>query len=185
MRNYRIRLLSYIFTRADFAFTCQIIKHLTFLPLSSDIQSPTQLRLNVTHCNSVFMHYPALHVRCMFLLQFKYNCQLLRHVQGFPLLGLIWADLTGRRSASKGSSFALLLAKLPYHYPCGTPLDLSSYQCISSYMPRLNNPADSPQPNQNSCFAWTSMALQTSSVSSNIYRSDTSTSGSRQSLWPI
>ena len=116
----------------------------------------------------------------MCLFNTGYNCQLLRHVQGFPLLGLIWADLT-----SKGSSFALLLAKLPYHYPCGTPLDLSSYQCISSYMPRLKNPADSPQPNQNGCFAWTSMALQTSSVSSNIYRSDTSTSGSRQSLWPI
>ena len=46
----------------------------------------------------------------MFLLQFKYNCQLLRHVQGFPLPRLLWADLT-----SKGSSFAWLLAKLPYH----------------------------------------------------------------------
>ena len=45
----------------------------------------------------------------MFLLNNRYNCQLLRHVQGFPLRRLLRADLT-----SKGSSFALLLAKLPY-----------------------------------------------------------------------
>lgn len=110
----------------------------------------------------------------MCLLDSKYNCQLLRHVQGFPLLRLLWADLT-----SKGSSLALLLAKRHYHRPNGTPLDLSSSQYISLYMPRLDNSADSPQPNQVGCFAWTSMALQTSSVRSNIYRSDTSTSGSR------
>ena len=121
----------------------------------------------------------------MCLLNTKYNCQLLRHVQGFPLLRLLWVDLT-----SKASSLALLLAKLPYHCPCGTPLDLSSSQYISSYMPRLDNSADSPQPYlsfamNNGCFAWTSMALQTSSVRPKIYRSDTSTSGSRQSLWPI
>lgn len=90
----------------------------------------------------------------MCLLSTEYNCQLLRHVQGFPLLGLLWADLT-----SKESSLVLLLAKRPYHYPYGTPLDLSSSQYISSYMPRLDNPADSPQPNQYGCFAWTSMAL--------------------------
>ena len=116
----------------------------------------------------------------MCLLNTEYNCQLLRHVQGFPLLRLLWADLT-----SKGSSLALLLAKRPYYPPDGTPLDLSSSRYISSYMPRLDNPADSPQPYQNGCFAWTSMALQTSSVRSNIYRSDTSTSGPRQPLWPI
>ena len=39
----------------------------------------------------------------MCLLDSKYNCQLLRHVQGFPLLRLLWADLT-----SKGSSLVLL-----------------------------------------------------------------------------
>jgi hypothetical protein len=110
----------------------------------------------------------------MYLLNTKYNCQLLRPVQGFPLLRLLWADLT-----SKGSSLASLLTKLPYHCPCGTPLDLSSSQCISTYMPRLKNSADSPQPYQYGCFAWTSMALQTSSVRPNIYRSDTSTSGTR------
>ena len=43
-------------------------------------------------------------------------------------------------------------------------MDLSSSQYISTYMPRLDNPADSPQPYQIGCFAWTSMALQTSSV---------------------
>ena len=102
------------------------------------------------------------------------NCQLLRHVQGFPLRRLLWADLT-----SKGSSLALLFVKLLYHYPCGTPLDLSSSQYIYLYMPRLENSADSLQPNQYGCFAWTSVALQTSSVRSNIYRSDTSTSGTR------
>ena len=123
-------------------------------------------------------------VRTMSLLNTEYNCQLLRHVQGFPLLRLLRADLT-----SKGSSFVSLLTRLPYHLPDGTPLDLSSSWCISSCMPRLDNSADSPQPHpfiymNNGCFAWTSMALQTSSVSSNIYRSDTSTSGSRQSLWP-
>jgi len=79
----------------------------------------------------------------MYLLNNGYNCQLLRHVQGFPLLKLLRADLT-----SKESSLALLLARLPYHLPCGTPLDLSSSQCISSYMPRLDNSADSPQSNQ-------------------------------------
>ena len=110
----------------------------------------------------------------MCLLNNGYNCQLLCHVQGFPLLRLLRADLT-----SKGSSFTLLLARLPYHFPCGTPLDLSSSQYISTYMPRLNNSADSPQSNHYDCFAWTSMALQTSSVRSNIYRSDTSTSGTR------
>ena len=47
----------------------------------------------------------------MCLLNNGYNCQLLRHVQGFPLLRLLRADLT-----SKGSSFALLLAGLPYHF---------------------------------------------------------------------
>ena len=47
----------------------------------------------------------------MCLLNNGYNCQLLRHVQGFPLLRLLRADLT-----SKGSSFALLLARLPYHF---------------------------------------------------------------------
>ena len=120
------------------------------------------------------MHYPALHVRCMYLLQFRYNCQLLRHVQGFPLLRLLRADLTSKRS-----SFTLLLTRLPYHLPCGTPLDLSSSQYISSYMPRLNNSADSPQSNHCDCFAWTSMALQTSSIRPNIYRSYTSTSGTR------
>ena len=102
------------------------------------------------------------------------NCQLLRHVQGFPLLRLLWADLTSKRS-----SFALLFTQLPYHLPCGIPLDLSSSQCISTYMPRLENSADSPQSHHCDCFAWTSMALQTSSVRSNIYRSDTSTSGTR------
>ncbi len=104
----------------------------------------------------------------------EYNCQLLRHVQGFPLLRLLWADLT-----SKGSSicFAVSWASLPYPY--GTPLDLSSSQYISTYMPRLDNSADSPQSNHVDCFAWTSMALQTSSVRPNIYRSDTSTSGTR------
>ena len=116
----------------------------------------------------------------MYLLNTKYNCQLLRPVQGFPLLKLLWADLT-----SKGSSLASLLTKLPYHCPCGTPLDLSSSQCISTYMPRLNNPADSPQSNHYDCFAWTSMALQTSSIRIHNSRSDTSTAGSRQSLWPI
>ena len=121
----------------------------------------------------------------MWRLNTEYNCQLLRHVQGFPLRRLLWADLT-----SKGSSLALLLAKLPYHCPYGTPLDLSSSQYISLYMPRLNNSADSPQPHlsftmNNGCFAWTSMALQTSSVRPKIYRSDTSTSGPRQPLWPI
>ena len=126
----------------------------TFVPLSSDIQFPAQLNLNMTNWNSVFMRYPALHVRRMFLSQFKYNCQLLRHVQGFPLLRLLWADLT-----SKGSSLALLLAKRHYHRPNGTPLDLSSSQYISTYMPRLENSADSPQPDQYGCFAWTSMAL--------------------------
>jgi len=39
-----------------------------------------------------------------------YNCQLPRHVQGFPLLGLLWADLT-----SKGSSLVWLVTRLPYH----------------------------------------------------------------------
>jgi len=109
------------------------------------------------------------------------NCQLLRHVQGFPLRRLLWADLT-----SKGSSLALLFVKLLYHYPCGTPLDLSSSQYIYLYMPRLENSADSLQPNQYGCFAWTSVALQTSSVRSNIYRSDTSTSApnSADSLQP-
>ena len=120
------------------------------------------------------MHSPALHVRCMYLLQCYYNCQLLRHVQGFPLLRLLRADLT-----SKGPSFTSLLARLPYHIPCGAPLELSSSQCISTYMPRLNNSADSPQSHHYDCFAWTSMALQTSSVRPNIYRSDTSTSGTR------
>jgi hypothetical protein len=110
----------------------------------------------------------------MWRLNTEYNCQLLRHVQGFPLRRLLWADLTSKRS-----SLALLLAKRPYHYPYGTPLDLSSSQYISLYMPRLKNSADSPQPNHCGCFAWTSMALQTSSVRSNIYRSDTSTSGTR------
>jgi len=116
----------------------------------------------------------------MWRLNTEYNCQLLRHVQGFPLRRLLWADLTSKRS-----SLALLLAKRPYHCPCGTPLDLSSSQYISLYMPRLNNSADSPQPNQYGCFAWTSMALQTSSVRPKIYRSDTSTSEPRQPLWPI
>ena len=82
----------------------------TFVPLSSDIQFPAQLNLNMTNWNSVFMRYPALHLRRMFLSQFKYNCQLLRHVQGFPLLRLLWADLT-----SKGSSLASLFTKHPYH----------------------------------------------------------------------
>ena len=113
-------------------------------------------------------------VRTMYLLNNGYNCQLLRHVQGFPLLRLLWADLTSKRS-----SFALLFTQLPYHLPCGIPLDLSSSRCISTYMPRLENSADSPQSNHCDCFAWTSMALQTSSVRSNIYRSDTSTSGTR------
>ena len=126
------------------------------------------------------MYYPALHVRYMYLLQFYYNCQLLRHVQGFPLLRLLWAVLT-----STGPSFTSLFTRLPYHIPCGAPLDLSSSQCISSYMPRLKNSADSPQPHHYDCFAWTSMALQTSSVRPNIYRSDTSTSGPRQPLRPI
>ena len=116
----------------------------------------------------------------MWRLNTGYNCQLLRHVQGFPLRRLLWADLISKRS-----SLALLLAKRPYHCPYGTPLDLSSSQYISLYMPRLNNSADSPQPNQYGCFAWTSMALQTSSVRPKIYRSDTSTSGPRQPLWPI
>jgi len=119
-------------------------------------------------------------VLTMWLLNAKYNCQLLCHVQGFYLLRLLWADLN-----SKGPSQAFLLAKLPYHFPCGTPLDLSSSQCISSHMPRLDNHADLPKTYQNGCFAWTSMALQTSSVRPIIYRSDTSTSGPRQPLWPI
>jgi len=91
----------------------------------------------------------------MCLFNTKYNCQLLRHVQGFPLRRLLWADLT-----SKGSSLALLFVKLLYHYPCGTPLDLSSSQYISLYMPRLENSADSLQPNQYGCFAWTSEPRQ-------------------------
>jgi len=52
-------------------------------------------------------------------------------------------------------------------------------------MPRLNNSADSPQSNHYDCFAWTSVALQTSSIRTHNSRSDNSTSGSRQSLWPI
>lgn len=58
-------------------------------------------------------------------LQFYYNYQLLCHLQGFPMIGLLWADLT-----SIGSSFTLLLAKLLYHTPFGTPLELSSSQYI-------------------------------------------------------
>ncbi len=46
----------------------------------------------------------------MCLLNTEYNCQLLRHVQGFPLLRLLWADLT-----SKGSSLASILTQLHYH----------------------------------------------------------------------
>jgi len=88
-----------------------------------------------------------------------YNCQLLRHVQGFPLLRLLRADLT-----SKGSSIRLAFSWASLPLPYGTPLDLSSSQYISTYMPRLDNSADSPQPNHYGCFAWTSMALQTSSV---------------------
>lgn len=53
-------------------------------------------------------------------------------------------------------------ASLPLPY--GTPLALSSSQYISLYMPRLDNSADSPQSYQNDCFAWTSTALQASSV---------------------
>ena len=90
--------------------------------------------------------------------------------------GLIWLP-KGHRSLC----FWLSYPTISY----GTPLDLSSSQYISSYMPRLNNSADSPQPNQIGCFVWTSMALQTSSVRPKIYRSDTSTSGPRQPLWPI
>jgi hypothetical protein len=57
-------------------------------------------------------------------------------------------------------------------------LDLTSSQNISLYMPRFKNSADSPQPCHNGCFAWTSTALQASSV--RIYfRSDTNTSGTR------
>lgn len=110
----------------------------------------------------------------MCLLDNGYNCQLPRHVQGFPLLRLLRADLT-----SKGSSIRLAFSWATLPFPCGTPLDLSSSQYISTYMPRLDNSADSPQSNHYDCFAWTSMALQTSSVRPNIYRSDTSTSGTR------
>ena len=88
----------------------------------------------------------------MCLLNAWYNCQLLRHVQGFPLLRLLRADLT-----SKGSSLVSLLAQRPYHLPDGTPLDLSSSWCISIYMPRLDNSADSPQPYLS--FTWITAAL--------------------------
>ncbi len=46
----------------------------------------------------------------MCLLNTEYTCQLLRHVQGFPLLRLLWADLI-----SKGSSLASILTQLHYH----------------------------------------------------------------------
>ena len=59
-----------------------------------------------------------------------------------------------------GLAFGWASLPLPY----GTPLDLSSSQYISLYMPRLDNSADSPQPYLCGCFAWTSTALQASSV---------------------
>ena len=86
------------------------------------------------------------------LLNTEYNCQLLCHVQGFPLLRLLRADLT-----SKGSSFVSLLTRLLYHRPDGTPLDLSSSWSISLCMPRLDNSADSPQPHPP--FTWITAAL--------------------------
>lgn len=46
-------------------------------------------------------------------------------------------------------------------------------------MPRFDNSADSPQPCQYGCFAWTSTALQASSVRTLYCRSDTNASGSR------
>ena len=47
-------------------------------------------------------------------------------------------------------------------------LGLPSSQCTSMYMPRLKNPADSPHPHLSGCFAWTSSALQLSSVGTNL-----------------
>ena len=62
-------------------------------------------------------------------------------------------------------------------------MDLTSSRNISLYMPRFNNSADSPQPcrveKKIGCFAWTSTALQASSIRTLYYRSDTNTSGTR------
>jgi len=50
---------------------------------------------------------------------------------------------------------------------------------ISLTMPRFDNSADSPQSHLNDCFAWTSTALQASSIRTTYYRSDANTSGTR------
>ena len=47
-------------------------------------------------------------------------------------------------------------------------LGLPSSRCTSMHMPRLDNPADSPHPYLSGCFAWTSSALQLSSVGTNL-----------------
>jgi len=91
--------------------------------------------------------------------------------------GLIWLP--------KGHRWPCFLARLPYHFPCGTPLDLSSSWCISSYMPRLDNSADSPQSHLYDCFAWTSMALQTSSVRTNWLSERYQHFRDTHPLWPI
>ena len=85
----------------------------------------------------------------------------------------MWSALPSRTTMSKSDFQRVIVGLVVYStslpYPYGTPLDLSSSQYISLYMPRLDNSADSPQPCHivlrfNGCFAWTSMALQTSSV---------------------
>ena len=82
------------------------------------------------------------------------------------------------RATSNVPSFASYFTQHPYLPPVGAPLDITSSQNISLYMPRFDNSADSPHPCHNGCFAWTSTALQASSVRM-YYRSDTNTSGTR------
>ena len=110
----------------------------------------------------------------MYLLNNGYNCQLLRHVQGFPLLRLLRADLT-----SKGSSFALLLAGLPYHilmehlWISQVP-DASLHTCHDLITPLTRH-------NLTITIAlhglrWRYKPRQSGPI---VYRSDTSTSGTR------
>lgn len=83
-------------------------------------------------------------------------------------------------SDSQGAIVRLaFFAQQPYPPPAGALLGLTSSWNLSLHMPRLENPADPPQPRQDGCFTWTSAALQALSIRTLYCRGDTSTSGSR------
>lgn len=83
-----------------------------------------------------------------------------------------WSDF-------QGTIVGLVVYSAPLPASCGSTLDLTSSWSLSLHMPRFDNSADSPQPCQSGCFAWTSTALQASSVRTLYCRSDANASGSR------